>query len=139
MEPSYVTVGVRAELWRHVPFKLIVDRNLLKYMALVLGHFLPTDSDMPKRNILPFDSDSNSHSDVSSVGWPPRHYTDNESYDKWGQANGGGIGQGAPHDEHGCYIYSQVGMPVIPSSPLASLPKVDEGLQVSDCTTNIVH
>ena len=92
---------------------------------------------MPKRNVhQPSDSDMDSHSDASSARW---YHTDNESYDEWGQARGGGIGQGAPHNENGCYIYSQVGMPVIGRSPLpsVSIPKVNEGLPVSDCTTEL--
>jgi hypothetical protein len=64
---------------------------------------------------------------ASSVGL---HYADNESYDEWGQARWGGIGQGTPHDENGRYLYSQVGNPVVPSPPLVNIPKiVDEGLE----------
>jgi len=41
-----------------------------------------------------------------------------ESFDPFlGQPMFGGVGQGAPLNEHGQYIYSKVGMPVVPSSP----------------------
>ncbi|KAF8437719.1 hypothetical protein L210DRAFT_3647386 [Boletus edulis BED1] len=40
-----------------------------------------------------------------------------ESYDEYGQPRWGGVGQGAPLDENGRYIYSQIGQPVVPSPP----------------------
>ena len=85
-----------------------------------------------KHHIYSLDPDvrSDSCSDASSVGL---HYADNESYDEWGQAKWGGFGQGAPHDENGRYLYSQVGNAVVPSSPLANIQEiVDEETQVLD-------
>ena len=43
-------------------------------------------------------------------------------YDSDGQPNCGGVGQGAPLDENGRYIYSQIGQPVVASPPLPSPP-----------------
>ena len=41
-----------------------------------------------------------------------------ESFDPFlGQPMFGGVWQGAPLNEHGQYIYSKVGMPVVPSPP----------------------
>lgn len=85
-----------------------------------------------KHHIYSLDPDvrSNPSSDTSSVGL---HYADNESYDEHGQPRGGGIGQGAPHDENGRYLYSQVGKPVVPSPRLVNIPEiVDEETGVLD-------
>lgn len=35
----------------------------------------------------------------------------------FGQLMFGGVGQGAPLNEHGQYIYNKVGTPVVPSPP----------------------
>ena len=41
-----------------------------------------------------------------------------ESFDPFfGQPMFGGVGQGAPLNEHGQYIYNKVGTPVVPSPP----------------------
>ena len=67
-------------------------------------------------------SDPNGSSDFDRAASPS--YSDTNSYDEWGQAKGGGTGQGAPLDENGHYIYSQAGMPAFsfPLSPLADIP-----------------
>ncbi|KAG9308278.1 hypothetical protein JVU11DRAFT_12041 [Chiua virens] len=78
---------------------------------------------MPKRrnppNMLP-----------GGLGWRSDSPTSSDaSYDEWGQPRWGGVGQGAPLDENGRYIYSQIGMPVC-ATPHAS-PRAP-GLEVNE-------
>jgi hypothetical protein len=80
-----------------------------------------------------YSSDPDSHSDTSSLGLG---YPDDVSLDEWGQPKGGGVGQGYPCDENGRYIYSQIGMPAVPSpstpSPASHFRTIDEAIMVSD-------
>ena len=57
----------------------------------------------------------------SSSPYACHHADDSDTYDSDGQPKWGGVGQGAPLDENGRYIYSQIGMPVVPS-PSPPLP-----------------
>ena len=72
---------------------------------------------MPRRLNPPYmlPGDPGYRSEHSSQSLP----SDAGSYDSLGQPRFGGVGQGAPLDENGRYIYSQVGMPIFasPSSP----------------------
>ncbi|KAG6379384.1 hypothetical protein JVT61DRAFT_11849 [Boletus reticuloceps] len=74
---------------------------------------------MPRRlnppYMLPGDPGYRSEHDSQSLP------SDAESYDEYGQPRGGGVGQGAPLDENGRYIYSQAGMPIL-ASPSPSSP-----------------
>jgi hypothetical protein len=64
-------------------------------------------------------------------GWKSGSPTPSDaSYDDHGQPRGGGVGQGAPLDENGWYIYSQMGMPII-ATPSPS-PSVEVGPQADE-------
>ena len=91
---------------------------------------------MPQRCNPPwvFPGDLEYKPEYNSQSPPPDDgMSDAESYDEYGQPRWGGIGQGAPLNEHGQYIYSQVGMPIFPSPP-PSAPGLDVGLHVDVST-----
>lgn len=69
-------------------------------------------------------SNPDSNSDFDPTCSPCASPVDEQSYDEWGQARWGGTGQGAPLDENGRYIYSQMGMPVVSSPPPTSPPTI---------------
>jgi len=64
-----------------------------------------------------YSSNTDSHLATSSLGL---NHLDDISLDEWGQVAKEGIGQGAPCDENGCYLYSQIEMLVVPSPPTPS-------------------
>ncbi|KAF8120736.1 hypothetical protein EV363DRAFT_1188394 [Boletus edulis] len=80
---------------------------------------------MPRRRNPPWmhPSDPRYKPEYSSQSPPPDDGSD-QSYDDYGQPRFGGVGQGAPLDENGRYIYSQVGMPIFPS-PSPPAPSID--------------
>ncbi|KAN0073664.1 hypothetical protein V8E55_012141 [Tylopilus felleus] len=62
--------------------------------------------------------------------------SDAGSYDSLGQPRFGGVGQGAPLDENGRYIYSQVGMPIFASPSSPSPRAAQENLLKSPSNSN---
>ena len=94
---------------------------------------------MPRRCNPPwvFPGDLEYKLEYNSQSPPPNDgMSDAESYDEYGQPRWGGVGQGAPLDEHSQYIYSQVGMPIFPSPP-PSAPGPDVGLHIDVSTPTL--
>ncbi|KAG6374719.1 hypothetical protein JVT61DRAFT_4089 [Boletus reticuloceps] len=82
---------------------------------------------MPRRRNYPWvlPCDTEYKQEYGSKSPPPEDTaSDAGSYDEYGQPRFGGVGQGAPLDENGRYIYSQVGMPIFPSPPPPA-PSID--------------